>query len=109
MSEIIVHVFSWPTWWQVFELAWLIGLAGYAHYLYRNHGWFAKPITAGAMFWEVPIAALLTLFLTTDFQLEGLFIMLKYHYVKETLKHDYLLRNMLIVTAVIVVFVIIAL
>lgn len=40
------------------------------------------------MFWELPIAAVLTAFLTTDFQLEGLFVIMKYHYFKEWAKQD---------------------
>ena len=109
MYELLDHMFSWPTWWQLFELGWLLALAGYAYRLYKKEGWFATPVTLGSMFWEVPLAGLLTAFLTTDFQLEGLFIMLKYHYVKETLKHDHVLRNLLLISAVILVFIIIAL
>jgi hypothetical protein len=109
MDTVISHVFTLPTWWQLFELSWLLGLAGYAYHLYRSKGWFATPVTVGSMFWEVPLAGLLTMFLSTDFQLEGLFVILKYHYIKEVLKHDHKLRNLLIISAVVVVFIIIAL
>jgi len=109
MYDILNHVFSWPTWWQLLELLWLLGIAGCGYRLYKKEGWFAEPITTGSMFWEVPVIGFMTVFLTTDFQLEGLFIALKYHYVKEALKHDHKLRNLLIISAVALVFIIIAL
>jgi hypothetical protein len=77
--------------------------------VYQQKGWFKEPVTVGSMFWEVPLAGLLTVFLTTDFQLEGLFLMLKYHYVKEALKHDHAARNLLIIGAVAVILLVIIL
>ncbi len=109
MSGLIDHTFSWPTGWQMFELVWLLAFAGYGYYLFKQKGWFKEPVTVGSMFWEVPLAGLFTAFLTTDFQLEGLFIMLKYHYVKEALHHDHVGRNLLIIGAVALILLIVIL
>lgn len=48
------------------------------------------------MFWEVPLAGILTAFLTTDFQLEGLFGLMKWYYFREWAKQDRLFGGTII-------------
>ncbi len=88
MREFLDHMMSVPTWWQIFELIWLAGLAWYGYYLHTKEGWFQTPFNTTAMFWEIPLAGALTAFLTTDFQLEGLFIVMKWHYFREWMRQD---------------------
>lgn len=88
MYALLDHMFSLPSLWQCLELAWLLGLAYHGYQLHKNEAWFSSPITAGAMFWEVPLIALSSVLLTTEFQLEGLFIMMKYHFLREWWKHE---------------------
>lgn len=109
MAGIIDHVISIPTWWTLLELCYLGVFSLHGWYMHRTYQWFSKPVSGSAMFWEVIIAGILTTFLTTDFQLEGLFLIMKYHYVKEVLKHDHILRNMLLLAGVALMLVIIAL
>lgn len=106
---IVTHVFAFPTWWTIFELIWLFNLSGYGLYLHRKYDWFQEPVTSTAMFWEFAIMAGVSALLTTDFQLEGVFVILKYHYIKEALKHDHVLRNLVLISIGVVVFIIIAL
>jgi hypothetical protein len=88
MYALLDHMFSLPARWQWVELAWLLGLAYHGYQMYKKDGWFGTPITAGAMFWEVPLLAVTSVFLTTEFQLEGLFVIMKYHFLKEWWKHE---------------------
>lgn len=109
MASIIDHVISIPTWWTLLELCYLGLFSLHGWYMHRTYQWFSQPVSGQAMFWELFIAGALTTFLTTDFQLEGLFLILKYHYVKEVWKHDHVLRNMVLLALAFLVMVIIAL
>jgi hypothetical protein len=106
---IIAHAITIPAWWTLFELVYLGLFSFHGWYLHKKKGWFAEPVSGQAMFWELFIAGALTTFLTTDFQLEGLFFILKYHYVKEVWKHDHILRNMFLLALAAVVMIAIAL
>ncbi len=109
IPALIDHAFSWPTPWLFFEIFWLSALGGYGYYLFRKEGWFQKPITFPSMFWQVPFFVGISAIMTTEFQVEGAFLFLKYHYIKELMKQDKGTRYFFLVILSAVAFVLLVL
>jgi hypothetical protein len=88
IKEFFDHMISVLTWWHLLEILWLAGLGWYGHRLWKRDGWFKDPFVTTAMFWEIPLFGAVSAFLTTDFQLESLFFIMKWHYFREWARQD---------------------
>ena len=100
MREFFDHMLAVPSWWHLLEILWLSGFGWYGHRLHKHEGWFKEPIITTAMFWEFPLFGAISAVMTTDFQLESLFFIMKWRYIREWVRQDKFFGGALILSLI---------